>query len=101
MDDLANRKKKYVSKERKKKLESLNVCILSLNQKKDLLESTIAELKKNSNEFACKAEHETKSMSAKQFILKSIALKRAVVEEQEELDECLNEKKRLIGKKQD
>ena len=61
----------------------------------------IAELKKNSNEFPYKAEHETKLISAKQFILKSNTLKRPVVEEQEELHECLNEKKRLIGKKQD
>ena len=33
--------------------------ILSLNQKKDLLESTIADLKKDSDDFVYKAEHET------------------------------------------
>lgn len=85
MDDLANRKKKYVSKERKKKLESLNVCILSLNQKKDLLESTIAGLKKDFDEFTYKAKHETKLISVKQLVLKSNAFKRAAVEKEEEM----------------
>ena len=35
VDGLAKRKKKSVNEERKKKLESLNKSILSLNQKKD------------------------------------------------------------------
>ena len=60
VNDLAERKKKSVNEERKKKIASLNESILSLNQTKDLLKNTIADLKKDSDEFAYKAEHETK-----------------------------------------
>ena len=52
MDGLSKRKEKYVNDDRKKKLESLNESILSLNQKKDLLERAIADLKMDSDEFA-------------------------------------------------
>ena len=54
----------------------------------------IVDLKKDSN-----TEQEIKLISVKQSILKSNTLKRAAVKKQEELDECLKEKKRLAKKK--
>ena len=99
VDDLAKRKKISTNEERKKKLESLNENILSLKQKRDLLESMIVDLKKDSDEFTYNVEHETKLISVKQLIYKSNALKRAAVEKQEELDECLKEKRRLVENK--
>ena len=88
------------NEERKNKLETLIESILSLNQKKDILESTIADLKKDS-EFRYKAEHETKLISVKQLVSKSNVLRRAVVQKQEKLNERFNEKKRLVEKKKD
>ena len=41
-------------------MESINNEILALNQKKDLLENTIAELKKDSDEVAFEAEKQSK-----------------------------------------
>ena len=63
VDYLAKRKKISTNEERKKKLESLNENILSLKQKRDLLESMIVDLKKDSDEFTYNAEHETKLIS--------------------------------------
>ena len=68
VDDLAKRKKISTNEERKKKLESLNENILSLKQKRDLLESMIVDLKKDSDEFTYNTEHETKLISVKQLI---------------------------------
>ena len=68
--------------------------------KEDILESTVADLKKDS-EFRYKAEHETKLISVKQLVSKSNVLRRAVVEKQEELNERFNENQRLVEKKKD
>ena len=95
------RKKKSVNEERKKKLESLNKSILSLNQKKDWLESTIADFKKDFDKLAYKPEHKTKSLSVKQLISKSNALKRAAVEKHEDLDEPFKETKRIVEQEKD
>lgn len=97
MDGLSKRKEKYVNDDRKKKLESLNESILSLNQKKDLLERAIADLKMDSDEFAWGRTW----ISVKQLISKSNSLKRAAVKKQEEIDECLKEKKRPVEKRKD
>ena len=61
---------------RKKKLEFLNETILLLNQRKDLLESMAADLKKDADEFAYKSEHKTKLRS--QETLKSSHLKNMI-----------------------
>ena len=63
-----------------------------------MLESTIEDLKKASDEYAFKAEDGTKLTSVKQLITKSNALKR---EKQVELDQCLKETKKLMDKKKD
>ena len=97
MDGLSKRKEIYVNDDRKKKLESLNESILSLNQKKDLLERAIADLKMDSDEFAWGRTW----ISVKQLISKSNSLKRAAVKKQEEIDECLKEKKRPVEKRKD
>lgn len=97
MDGLSKRKEKYVNDDRKKKLESLNESILSLNQKKDLLERAIADLKMDSDEFAWGRTW----ISVKQLISKSNSLKRAADKKQEEIDECLKEKKRPVEKRKD
>ena len=65
----------------------------------NLLESTIEDLKKASDEYAFKAEDGTKLTSVKQLITKSNALKRAASEKQAELDQCLKETKKLMDKK--
>ena len=103
VNDLAERKKKSLNEERSKNLESLNESIRTLHQKKNLLESTIEDLKKASDEYACKAEDGTMLTSVKQLITKSNALKRAAPEKQVELelDQCLKETKELMDKKKD
>ena len=101
VDGLAKKKKKSVNEERKKKLESLNKSILSLNQKKDWLESTIADFKKDFDKLAYKPQHKTKSLSVKQLISKSNALKRAAVEKHEDLDEPFKETKRIVEQEKD
>ena len=58
VNDLAERKKKSLNKERSKNLELLNESIRTLHQKKNLLESTIEDLKKASDKYAFKAEME-------------------------------------------
>ena len=99
VSDLAEKKKKTIENERSKKLEELSKDIRKLDQKKDLLESTIADLKKDSDEYSMKAENQTNIKDMKQSITKSNALKRAATEKQEELDKCLKEKKILLDKK--
>ena len=101
VNDLAERKKKSLNEESSKNLESLNESIRTLHQKKNLLESTIEDLKKASDEYAFKAEDGTKLTSVKQLITKSKALKRAASEKQVELDQCLKETKKLMDKKKD
>ena len=76
-------------------MESINNEILALNQKRDLLENTIAELKKDSDEVAFEAEKQSKLA----LLSKSNALNWAATEKQVELDACLKEKKRLIERK--
>ena len=44
-------------------------------------------------------EHETKLISVKQMILKSNTFKRAAVEKQIQIDECLKGKKRLVERR--
>ena len=100
VNDLAERKKKSLNEERSKNLESLNESIRTLHQKKNLLESTIEDLKK-ADEYAFKAEDGTKLTSVKQLITKSSALKRAASEKQVELDQGLKESKKLMDKKKD
>ena len=65
-------------------MESINE-ILSLHQKKDILENTIAELKKDSNKIV----FETEKQSKLELLSKSSALKRDATEKQVELDACL------------
>ena len=89
VNDLAERKKNSLNEERSKNLESLDESIRTLHQKTNLLESTIEDLKKASDEYAFKAEDGTKLTSVKQLITKSNALKRAASEKQVELDQCL------------
>lgn len=72
-------------------MESVNDKILALKLKKDLLEDTIAELKKDSNDTA----FETDKQSKLELLFRSIAVKRVAIEKQVELDACLKEK-RLI-----
>ena len=72
-------------------MENVNDEILALKQKKDPLEGTLAELKKDSNDTA----FETDKQSKLELLFKSIALKRVAIEKQVELDACLKEK-RLI-----
>ena len=63
-------------------MESINnESINALNQKKDLLENTIAELKKNTDEMAFEAEKQSKV----ELFSKSNALKQAATEKQVEL----------------
>ena len=101
VNDLAERKKKSLNEERSKNLESLNESIRTLHQKKNLLESTIEDLEKASDEYAFKAEDGIKLTSVKQLITKSNALKRAASEKHVELDQCLKETKKLMDKKKD
>ena len=54
------RKKEELKNKASQQLESINNEILALNQKKDLLENTIAELKKGSDEMAFEAEKQSK-----------------------------------------
>ena len=90
-----------VNEKKNRRLVSINESIVTLNQKKCLLESTITDLKKDSDEYAFKAEKETKLTLVKNLISKSNALKRAASEKQEELDECLKKKKQLIEMKKE
>ena len=89
------RKKEELKNKTSQQLESINNEILALNQKKDLLENTIAELKKDSDEMAFEAEKQSKL----EFLSKSNALKRAATEKQVELDACLKEWERLLKEK--
>ena len=101
VNGLAERRKKCQNEERSKNLESVNESIRTLRQKTNLLESTIEDLKKASDEYAFKVEDGTKLTSVKQLITKSNALKRAASEKQVELDQCLKETKKLMDKKKD
>ena len=88
---LAERKKEELKNKPSQQLENVNDEILALKPKKDLLEDTLAELKKDSNDTA----FETYKQSKLELLFKSIALKRVAIEKQVELDACLKEK-RLI-----
>ena len=72
-------------------MEYIDNEILALTQKKDLLENTIAELKKDSDEMAYEAEKQSKL----ELLSKSNTLKRTATEKQVELDAFLKEKKIL------
>ena len=88
---LAERKKEELKNKTSQQLESVNDKILALKLKKDLLEDTIAELKKDNNDTA----FETDKQSKLELLFRSIAVKRVAIEKQVELDACLKEK-RLI-----
>ena len=72
-------------------MEYIDNELLALTQKKDLLENTIAELKKDSDEMAYEAEKQSKL----ELLSKSNTLKRTATEKQVELDAFLKEKKIL------
>ena len=72
-------------------MEYIDNEILALTQKKDLLENTIAELKKDIDEMAYEAEKQSKL----ELLSKSNTLKQAATEKQVELDAFLKENKRL------
>ena len=72
-------------------MEYIDNEILALTQKKDLLENTIAELKKDIDEMAYEAEKQSKL----ELLSKSNTLKRTATEKQVELDAFLKEKKIL------
>ena len=91
-EDLQNRKKKELIQEKDKKKKSINENIMTLNQRKTLLENTITELMKDSDKLAFKAEKKTKF----KLLSKSNALKKAANGKQTELDQCLKERKRLL-----
>ena len=86
--DLLNRKKKELLQEKVKKKKSINENIMTLNQRKTLLENTITEMIKDSDRLAFKAEIKSKF----ELLSKSNVLKRAANEKQAELDQCLKEK---------
>ena len=88
-EDLLNRKKKELVQEKDKKKISINENIMTLNQRKTLLEDTITEMMKDSDWLAFEAEKKTKFA----LLSKSNALKRAAHEKQAELNQCLKEKK--------
>ena len=92
---LAERKKEELKNGSSQQLESINNEILALNQKKDLLEDKIAELKKGSDDMSIEVEKQ----STLELLSKSNALKRAATEKQVELDACLKEKKKLFERK--
>ena len=94
-EDLVEKKKQELKNKTNKQLETVNDEIFALNQKKTLLENTIVEPNKDSDEMAFEAEKQSKL----ELLSKSNALKRAAIEKQSELDACLKEKKRLIEKK--
>ena len=91
-ENLQNRKKKELIQEKDKKKKSINENIMTLNQRKTLLENTITELMKDSDKLAFKAEKKTKF----KLLSKSNALKKAANGKQTELDQCLKERKRLL-----
>ena len=91
-EDLQNRKKKELIQEKDKKKKSINENIMTLNQRKTLLENTITELMKDSDKLAFKTEKKPKF----KLLSKSNALKRAANGKQTELDQCLKERKRLL-----
>ena len=66
-------------------MEYIDNEILALTQKKDLLENTIAELKKDSDEMAYEAEKQSKL----ELLSKSNTLKQAATEKQVEFDVLL------------
>ena len=80
-EDLLNRKKKKLLQEKDKKKKSINENIMTLNQRKPLLENTITEMMKDSDRLAFEAEKKTKF----ELLSKSNALKRAANEKQVEL----------------
>ena len=91
-EDLQNRKKKELIQEKDKKKKSINENIMTLNQRKILLENTITELMKDGDKLAFKTEKKAKF----KLLSKSNALKRAANGKQTELDQCLKERKRLL-----
>ena len=91
-EDLQNRKKKELIQEKDKKKKSINENIMTLNQRKILLENTITELMKDSDKLTFKTEKKAKS----KLLSKSNSLKRAANGKQTELDQCLKERKRLL-----
>ena len=72
--------------------KSINENIMTLNQRKTLLENTITEIMKDSDQLAFEAEKKNKF----ELLSKSNALKRALYEKQAELNQYLKEKKRLL-----
>ena len=71
--------------------KSINESITTLNQRKTLLENTITEMMKHSDQLAFEAEKKTKF----KLLSKSNMLKRAANEKQAELNQCFL-KKRLL-----
>ena len=99
--DQAKRSSDKLKSDREAKLESINTDIAAFNQKINLLENTVKQLKDDSEKFTFEAEKQDSLVNMKSVLSKSCALKRAATEKQQELDDVLAKKKKLIQKKND
>ena len=97
---VAEKRKENVQKEKQKKAQPLSSEISSLEKKKILLETTINDLRKESDKLGFEAEKASKLDLLKLLVTKSNALKRAANDKQLELEECIEKKRQLLEAKE-
>ena len=93
-------KRKNVQKQKQKKAQPLSSEISSLEKKKILLETTINDLRKESDNLGFEAEKASKLDLLKLLVTRFNALKRAANDTQLELEECIEKKRQLLETKE-
>ena len=92
---LAENCKEIARKEREEKAKPIVAEVRSLDRQRILLETTITDLREESDRLGYEAEKVSKLESVKLMVTKSNALKRAANDKLAELDACM-ERKRLL-----